>query len=369
MSDATLSAPSVTHALPDLRLGLVPLSDAAPLLVAEAKGMFRRHGLRVALGVAPSWSALRDRVAFGVWDGAHMLGPMPLAAAAGLGGVRAELCVTATLGRNGNTMVLGGALQAALAGAAFPLAPGDFAAALAGRPAVPRLAVVFPYSSHNYLLRHWLAAGGIDPDRDVELVVLPPPDLPEALASGAIDGFCAGEPWGSRAVELRVGRIVLTTGAIWADHPEKVLALPVSLVARDPARVVAATAAVIEAAAWLAQTENRAEAAHILHAELLASVPLDVIALALNGQLRRAPDGAPLPAPHAIRHGAAETFPDPDHAAWFAAEMHRWGHLAEAPPPGIWRPDLWRLAADAAGFAGLIPFATPLPSPSRSFAP
>lgn len=288
-----------------------------------------------------------------------MLGPLPLATALGLGGVHAELRVTAALGRNGNTLVLGGALGDALARAPFPLPPAAFARALrdrteAGRPP-PVLAVVYPFSSHNYLLRHWLAEGGIDPDRDLRLVVVPPPEMPEALASRAIDGFCVGEPWGSRAVDLLAGRIVTTTSAIWADHPEKMFAVPETLLNRDPARAEAATAAVIEAANWLSFPDNRLEAAHILHTRAMKGVPEEVIALALLEKLQRGPDQPPQPIPRAIVHGAAASFPDPAQAVWFFGAMRRWGHVAvDTPmPTRVWRPDVWRRAAAAAGFRGL----------------
>ncbi|MGE0225252.1 MAG: CmpA/NrtA family ABC transporter substrate-binding protein [Acetobacteraceae bacterium] len=353
------AVPAIRHDLPDLRLGFVPLTDAAPLLVAEVKGFFHRHGLSVSLAPSPSWSALRDRVVFGVYDGAHILGPMPLAIGLGLGGVHARLHVTATLGRNGNTVVLGGTLSEKLGEAGFPLTATDFAAVLrrraqAGREKV-RLAVVFPFSSHNYLLRHWLAEGGIDPDHDLSLVVLPPPALPEALAARKIDGFCAGEPWGSRAVDLRVGRIVLTSSRIWPDHPEKVLAVPAALTERDPARVDAATAAVMEAANWLSFAENRAEAARILHARALPGVPPEVIALALEERLQPSPDLLPSHTPRVILHSAAATYPDPGDARWFFGAMRRWGHVSPdtTMPDGIWRPDIWRRAAQTAGLLGL----------------
>ncbi len=361
-SEHVQTAPALHTGLPDLSLGYVPLTDAAPLLVADAKGFFRANGLCVALTPAASWSALRDRVAFGAWDGGQMLGPMPIAAALGLGGVRADLVVTATLGRNGNTLVLGGSLAEAMGDASFPLTGSAFAAGLrrhrANGAPPPVLAVVFAYSSHNYLLRHWLAEAGVNPEQDVTLVVLAPPALPEALATGQIDGFCAGEPWGSRAVDLRVGRIMLTSGAIWPDHPEKVLALNADLAARDPARIEAATRSVIAAATWLANPENIEEAAHILHHQALPGVPEAVVAFALRGQLPLSPDADPTPVPRAIVHGTAETYPDPVHAAWFLAAMRRWGHVARggAAPAGVWRPDIWhRVTALPAPFIDTPP--------------
>jgi ABC-type nitrate/sulfonate/bicarbonate transport system substrate-binding protein len=342
-----------------LRLGFVPLTDAAPLLVAQAKGLFRRHDVRVELVPVGAWAALRDKLAFGRIDGAQMLSPMPIAVTLGLAAVQAPLVVAATLGLNGNTITLGhalwGEIEAAAPGLAAqrPLPAAALAAALAARVAagLPAavLAVVYPFSSHNYLLRHWLHGGGIDPDRDVRLTVVPPPDIADALADGSIDGFCAGEPWGSRAVDLRVGRIALTSADIWRDHPEKVLAVTAEQAARHPTRLAAAQAAVIEAGRWLDRPENHAEAAHLLVAEMLPDLPASVVALALEDRLVMAPDEAPVQAPGPVFHAGHATYPFPAHGDWWLGQMRRWQHVPPELDPGdtrqIWRPDLWLRAA------------------------
>ena len=364
-----------------LRLGFVPLTDAAPLLVAEARGFFREQGVAVALEPANSWASLRDKVAFGRLDGGQMLSPMPIAAAIGLGGVHAPLVVASTLGLNGNTITFGEALwrdieQAAPDLAALrPLPAAALAAALiarrgAGRPQ-PVFAVVYPFSSHNYLLRHWLQAGGIDPDEDVCLTVMSPPLVADYLADGAIDAFCAGEPWGSRAVDLRVGRIALTTADIWRDHPEKVLAFTARELRHNPARVAAATAAVLAAGRWLDAPENHAAAVRILCDRALFDVPPAVVALGLRGRLVMAPDEAETPAVPQRFHTGGASFPFPEHGQWWLAQMRRWRHVPADTEPsmidGIWRPDLWREAARLIGETapeGLAPAAMP-PAPAH----
>jgi len=210
---------------------------------------------------------------------------------------------------------------------------------------------VFPFSSHNYLLRHLLAEKGVDPDRDLTLVVLPPPAVPEALASGAIDGFCAGEPWGSRAVDLRVGRIVATTAGIWPNHTEKVLAFAEATLAAEAEAVESIVAAVIAACDWLAAPEHAFEATHLMHHAALPGVPEEVISVALAD-------------PALLHHSAAATYPDPAQAAWYLGEMRRWRHI----PAGagddllerIWRPEFWNRAARRHGFAAPAPGAFPL---------
>lgn len=309
------------------RLGFVPLADAAPLLVAEALGLFEAVGLHVALSAEPGWATLRDKLAFGALDGAHLLGPLALALAAGLGGVEADLTIGCGLGRNGNTLTLKPELARALA------AHGP--QALRGST----LAVVYAFSSHNYLLRHWLAEAGLDPDRDVRLTVVPPPQCPAQLAQGAIDGFCAGEPWGSHAVALGAGEVVLGTGDIWPDHPEKILAFGASWAADNPEIAIPITAAVLAAARWLDEPANRADATRILHKRAFPHLALETVAEAFSGPVAQA---------HPMQFRAA-TFHHAGQAAWWLGQMQRWGHMpADADQPRLlapWNIFLWRAAA------------------------
>jgi ABC-type nitrate/sulfonate/bicarbonate transport system substrate-binding protein len=331
-----------------LRIGFLPLADAAPLLAGEALGLFARAGLQVSLSAETAWAALRDKLAFGLLDAAQLLGPMPIALALGLGAPARRLTVAAGLGQNGNTVVLSRAVVAAgLGEVSPPLDPARLAALVRRRAAVGRdplrLAVVHAHSSHNYLLRHWLAAGGLDPDRDVALVVVPPPLLAQALRDGRIDGFCAGEPWGSHAVASGAGALALSTADIWPDHPEKLLAFAEGAAEAEPEAALALTAAVIEAARWLDEPANGAEAARLLQARLFPDLDPALLADAFAGRVA----GTPLTAPLRFR---AATRPDPAAAGWWLGAMRRWGHL---PPGGAdlgaalapWRNRLWAEAA------------------------
>ena len=327
-----------------LRLGHVALTDAVPLLVAEELGMFAAAGLRVALSTETSWAAVRDKIAFGGMDAAQMLGPMPIALACGLGGVRKRLTIGAGLGMNGNRLVLSAALLRHLPGEARPLPPQAFARIVRGLPTVLRLAVVFPFSSHNYLLRHWLALGGLDPDRDLRLVVVPPARMVEALENGTVDGFMAGEPWGSHAAVRGAGGVALSSGDLWPGHPEKVLAFAESWAERHPEEARACTAAVIAAARWLDQPENRTEAVAILRERAVPHVAAETVAMAFAGVL---PDGAPLPDATRLRFHPA-TRPDAAAAGWWLEQMRRWGHLPGPVPTDAlasYDDALWRDAA------------------------
>lgn len=307
-----------------MRLGFVPLFDAAPLVVADALGLFEAVGLRVALSPEGSWAAIRDKLAFSTLDGAQMLAPMPLALAAGLGGVQAQLQVACGLSRNGNGITLSHAL-----------ADGDLAAMLKARPVPATLAVVFPFSSHNYLLRRWLLAQGVDPERDVRLVAVPPPRMAARLAAGEIDGFCAGAPWGAVAESMGAGRVVAGTAEIWPNHLEKLLAFSEDYLRTHREQAVAATAAVIAAARWLDAPENRVEAISIMAGRALWQLSPATIESAFD-------------ATHRIRFRAA-TLPRPEDAALWLQAMRQAGHMPDAIPDAQalapFNDALWRAAA------------------------
>ncbi len=362
-----------------LRLGFMPLTDCAPLIAAEALGLFRKHGVQVQLTPLNAWVAVRDRIAIGKLDGGQMLSPMPIAAALGLGGVSSDLAVVSVLAGEGNSITLGEDLLAEIEAAApdlaklRPLPAEALAAALRVRRAngrgVPTLAMVYPFSSHNYLLRHWLASAGIDPENDVLLRAVPPPMVADELAEGRIDGFCAGQPWGSRAVDLRCGRIVLGTGDVWPGHPEKVLAISAAYLERAPAQVEATIAATIEAGIWLSDPANLPQAARWLHLYALPQVPLPVVMQSLAARLPLGPDEAEsaFPSP---RFDAASTCPHPEHGAWWLSQMQRWGHARMTASPNLitrmWRSDIWCRAAAMAGLSSVMPPCPPCPTTGSS---
>lgn len=308
-----------------MRLGFVPLFDAAPLLVADALGIFEAVGIRVALSPEGSWASIRDKLAFSALDGAQMLGPMPIALAAGLGGVEARLQVACGLSQNGNGITLSNVLAGA----------GDLATALKSRAVPATFAVVFPFSSHNYLLRRWLLAQGIDPERDVRFTVVPPPRMAMQLLEGQIDGFCAGAPWGAAAEALGAGRVVAGTADIWPNHPEKVLAFSEDYLAGHREQAIAATAAIIAAARWLDAPENRDEALRILSERAL-------------WQLSRATIESAFDATHRIRFRAA-TLPRRSEAAVWLRAMREAGHIPESLPDAAalapFGDALWHAAA------------------------
>lgn len=205
-----------------IRVGLLRLVDSAPVVVAEAKGLFRDQGIYVQISIEPSWSNIADKLTYGVLDAAVMMPPLALAACGGLRGPKARLVVPMSLSQGGNTIVASNQAAASLTeGGSQPrIRLLDW---LRPQEVRPRFAVVHAFSTHSLLLRYWFASGGVDPDRDIEIVVVPPEDVVEALTAGSVTGFCAGAPWGDIAERQGAGRILIGTSTIWPFHPEKCL--------------------------------------------------------------------------------------------------------------------------------------------------
>jgi NitT/TauT family transport system ATP-binding protein/nitrate/nitrite transport system substrate-binding protein len=336
-------------------IGFHPLNDAALLMIAEARGLFTKEGLDVTLSREPSWSNIRDKLAYGVLDAAHMLAPMTLASTLGLGAGGGRLIAPMALGLNGNSVVVTSSLAAAIAPASKPEAAADALGSLirerrASSGDVLTFAAPFPFSPQMYILRDWLSAGGVDPDRDVRLVVAPPSRMAEMLRQAVLDGFCAGAPWGQDASLSGAGRILFSDPVYWGLKPEKVLGVSPRWAAEEPDALRALVRALLSAALWAREVGNRAELIAILAERRHVAAAPETIAAAFEG---------PLAAGH-IFFDAAATFPWLSHAEWFVAQMVRWG---QAPPTtdgasvarAVYRPDLWRAAAKDLG----------LPAPTR----
>ncbi len=301
---------------------MLRLADSLPALVAERQGLFAAEGLDVQINVEPSWSNVADKLAFGALDAAVMLPPLALAAVAGLRGPRTRLLVPMALSEGGNSVVLGPAAAATAAGsAAMPAQIAlRFKAWVRLQPVPPRLAVVHAFSTHALLLRDWLASGGVDPDRDVELVAIPPAEVVDALAAGRIAGFCAGAPWGDEAALRGAGQMVLGTEQIRPGHVEKCLAVAERWAVPHVEELNALIRA-LHAAGTLCDTE----ASTLTYAALLAGPPLrlpeDATLAALRGERSARPR---------FRVGTAG-YPPVSDATWYATQLQRWGWLDTQP--------------------------------------
>lgn len=340
---------TATQATPRvLDVGFMPLLDAAPLVAAVRLGLDRRHGLQLRLHRQASWAALRDRLLSGELDAAHAMEAMVLGIQTGIGGPRADLAILLGLNRNGQAITLAPRLADALA-QGRPLAE-----ALRTLPRRPVFAQTFPTGTHALWLYDWLAAQGVDPMRDIEAVTLPPPQMPQALAEGELDGFCAGEPWGDQAEAIAAGRRVVRSGQRWPGHPEKVLACRRDLPGLHPELAAALATAVLEACRWLdADPLHRQQVAQWLAEPEFIGLPAERLAAGLLQQ-----DGADAQQALQFHAGGQANLPRIANGAWFLAQFRRWRWLPPAAPEygddwleQVYRLDTFQQAAGALGIA------------------
>lgn len=333
-----MTAPART----ELKIGFMPLLDCALLVVAHEVGMARQQGLSLRLLRESSWANIRDRVAIGHFDAAHMLAPMVVAENCGAGHLDTPLVAPVALGTGGNAITVSGPLWQAMVQAGA--VPGGEPAALArilaqvvarrataGEPQLT-LAMVFPFSCHNYQLRDWLESGGIDPERDVRLVVLPPPLLVDALRSGQVDGFCVGEPWNSLAVEAGIGVIAAVCSDVWPRPPEKVLGMRLRFADENPQVVAALVRAIHGASLWAADAGNHADLAQLLAQPRYVGAPARLLQAALDGSMRFVPGMPPLSRPQFLALGPADILPQEGWADLFLSNMQRWGQVGADVP-------------------------------------
>jgi two-component system, oxyanion-binding sensor len=343
-----------------LIVGFMPLLDCASLVVAAERGFAAEEGLDLRLVRETSWANIRDRIIVGHFDAAHMLAPMAIASTLGIGHIKMPFIAPFSMGLGGNAITVSLSLwkemtrQGATSGSFTPGQGAALKRVITTREREGQepltLGMVYPFSCHNYELRYWLAAAGIDPDRDVRLAVIPPPFLVDALRAGQIDGFCVGEPWNSVAVDAGVGAIVAPTSALWPLSPEKVLGCRAEWAERYPEQLAGLLRALYRAAAWTGAPENHAEVAKLLAEPRYVGASAGLLHRALAGRLALQPGADPthladffVPASH---HA---TFPWMSHALWIYAQMVRWRQVEfsaeqEAAARGTYRPDLYRAA-------------------------
>jgi ABC-type nitrate/sulfonate/bicarbonate transport system substrate-binding protein len=348
-----------------LHIGFIPLVDAAALIVAVDKGFAAAEGLDVILVREVSWSNVRDKLNIGLFDAAHLLAPVAIASSLGLGHVKVPIAAPFNLGLNGNAITVSPVLHAAISAEVDGDRFDPMATALALARVVAKrrksgaepltFGMTFPFSTHNYQLRFWMAAGGVDPDEDVRLVVLPPPYMVDSLASGHVDAFCVGAPWNSVAVDLGVGHILHFVADILVRAAEKVLAVRQNWSEQNPEVVAALIRAAFRAAEFIEQPQNRAETARILAQPERIGVDAEVIQRTLDGRLKISPDGIMRESNRYLLVGREDAArPDPVQAAWLYAQMVRWGQASISPEAlktamAVFRPDIYDAALGREG--------------------
>lgn len=379
------SSTSLEIEKPQLTFGFIKLTDMAPLAIAKELGYFEDEGLFVTIEAQSNWKNVLDRVIDGQLDGSHMLAGQPIAASAGFGR-QAELVTPFSMDLNGNGITVSNDVWAKMK-PNIPLKDGKPVHPIkadAIKPVVEeyknsgkafKMGMVFPVSTHNYEIRYWLAAAGINPgmysadniqgqiDADVLLSVTPPPQMPATLEAGTIHGYCVGEPWNQQAVFKGIGVPVTTNYDIWKNNPEKVFVMRKDFIEKYPNTSVAITKALIRAAKWLDDPANRPAAVGILSMSDYVGADSIVIANSMTGTFEfEKGDKRSMPDFNVFyRYNA--TYPFYSDGVWFLTQMRRWGQIPNAKPASwydekikeIYRPDVWKLAAEALVTEGKIP--------------
>ncbi|MBR9872349.1 MAG: ABC transporter substrate-binding protein [Gammaproteobacteria bacterium] len=359
---------------PDLKLGFIKLTDMAPLAIAWEQGYFLDEGLFVELEAQANWKVLLDRVITSELDGAHMLAGQPLGASIGYG-TQADIITAFSMDLNGNGITVSNDVWESMKPqlALDDDKPAHPISASTLKPVIEqyrdrgerfKMGMVFPVSTHNYELRYWLAAGGLNPgyyapqrgdtsgtlQADVHLSVTPPPQMPATMEAGTIQGYCVGEPWNQQAVFKDVGVPVITDYEIWPNNPEKVFGVTEEWAEKYPNTHLRLLRALIRAAHWLDENNNanRAEAVKILAQSSYVGADAEVIANSMTGtfeyekgDVREVPDFNVFFRYHA-------TYPYPSDAIWYLSQMRRWGQIPEA------KPDSWYMETAAKVYRGDI---------------
>lgn len=340
--------------------GFLPLLDAAILVAAREKGFAEALDIDLVLARETSWANIRDRVSVGQFDVAHMLAPLPIAQNLGLSPLAVELIAPFALGLGGNAITVSNAVWNDFQDSRSTIKGDATRAGQSFRHIIERrkakhlppltLAVVHNFSAHAYELRYWLAASGINPVEDLVITIVPPPLMPDALASGAIDGFCVGEPWNSVAVAMGAGQVLTTKSSIWRSSPEKVLGLTKRWAEHNAIALDQLLLALHHSAVWCAKAENAEELSSILAKPEYLNIPVTHVLRGLHGNLV---DDKNEDAFLQFYQKAAN-FPWQSHALWFYAQMVRWQHApltneAIHRATSTYRPDIYRRALGPAG--------------------
>ncbi len=333
---------------PSLRLGFVPLTDCAPLVMAQELGLFKKFGLHVELSRELGWATIRDKIIHGELDAAHALAAMPMAATLGLGSIPCDCLTALILNLNGNAITLSNDLWKRGVRDGKTLRE---EIVRSRREKIFTFGVVFQFSSHRHLLRRWFATHGIDSERDVRTVVVPPPQMVANLKAGHLDGFCVGEPWNSVAVQSGAGWIAATSSEQYAQHPEKVLMVRGDFAANRNEEHVALVAALLEACEFCDRPENHEQIIETLARPEFVGVSENSLRHGIGGELdfghghERTVNG------FCIFHRDNANEPSGDKAAWTLDLIRASGHCKEPPAVNfafarkIFRADIFAKAA------------------------
>jgi nitrate/nitrite transport system substrate-binding protein len=329
----------------DVRFGIIALTDCAPIVIAHELGYFKKFGINSTISKEASWAVIRDKLTLGENHATHMLLGMPLASTMGLAGSPVKpMVIPWLLNRNGQAITLNNKLKTAGVRTPAQIKPLAEKAKAAGDPLT--FAMTFPPGTHAMWLRYWLASGGIHPDRDVNLITIPPPQMVANMKVDKMDGFCVGEPWNNRAIEDGIGFTAVTTQQIWKDHPEKVCAFTEDFASKNPRTVKAILKALALASADLDKMENRPKFAEIISRPSYINCPPSTILERLLGKYEYGDGRVEQDPAYMIFTNRGCNYPQPIYAQWWLTQFRRWGMTKSAPDYAgiakrVMRPDLY----------------------------
>ena len=331
-SNAAQSGPSAGEGpeVKDLRFGMIALTDCSPIVIAHERGLFKKYGINSTVSKGASWAAIRDSLSTGDLHATHMLLGMPIASTMGLlGSPKKPMVIPWLLNRNGQAITLKTELKGKVAGDPKALKPLVDAAKAKGTPMT--FAMTFPPGTHAMWMRYYLAAGGIDPDKDVALITVPPAQMISNMKLGKMDGFCVGEPWNARAIADGIGFTSVTTQDLWKDHPEKVCAFTAEFADKNPKTVKAVLKALNEASVWLDDLKNRPEQCQIVSRATYINCPPELILGRLQGHYDYGDGRKKEDANYMIFSARNCNYPQPKYAKWWLTQFRRWGMVEGAP--------------------------------------
>jgi nitrate/nitrite transport system substrate-binding protein len=339
---------------PDVRFGIIALTDNSPIVIAHEKGFFKKYGINSTVAKGANWAAIRDSLANGDNQATHMLIGMPIASTMGLlGSPKKPMVIPWLLNRNGQSISLKAELKGKVGADPKALKPLVMDAKAKGSPMT--FAMTFPPGTHAMWMRYWLGAGGINPDKDVALIVVPPAQMVANMKVGKMDGFCVGEPWNARVIADGIGYTALNTQDIWKDHPEKVCAFTAEFADKNPKTVKAVLKGLQEASVWLDNLKNRPEQAEIVSRATYINCPKELILGRMLGDYDFG-DGRKKKDPNYMIFSSRNcNYPQPKFAKWWLTQFKRWGMVSGAPDydgvaKQVMRTDIYEEAMKEIGY-------------------
>ncbi len=307
-----------------MKFGMIALTDCSSIVIAHEKGLFKKYGINSVVAKGANWAAIRDSLSSGDIQATHMLIGMPIASTMGLAGSpKRPMIAPWIINRNGQAITLKAGLKAQVKDDPKALKPFVEKAKKLGEPMT--FAMTFPPGTHAMWMRYYLGAGGINPDKDVALITIPPPQMVANMKVGKMDGFCVGEPWNARAIADKIGFSSLSTQDMWKDHPEKVCAFLGDFADKNPKTVKAVLKALHEASVWLDKMENRTEQAQIVSKATYINCPPEIILGRLKGEYDFGDGRTKQDSHYMIFSDRNCNYPQTKYATWFLTQYRRWG--------------------------------------------